>query len=562
MSGFAAAFAREAPGVTAAESEREGEFVHVYSGALADREESVRFLTLAPGIDDEDATEAFRRTAGAWENAAAHPNIVAVSDRGDEPRPWIAVPDVSGQPLDAAQSALAPAETKPVVADVAEALRHAALYNMSHLALRPDRVWVLPGEDGVTGLVDEWGLERAVRNAAGDPDVTPFTAPEAVGDPGAGDEQTDVYGLGALAYFALTGQPPISAGTDLAEAITAGEITPPSAVDESISPAVEEVVMEALATAPGDRPESAYAFKQAFEQAFPPADRESGTGGVSATDSGQADEQDGPADESGQADEQVEANDDSSVSRRAALGMLGVGGVAAGGGWLATQMDGDGDERAPPARTETPTDPSAGTPTPSGTVVFDEGFEDGEYADTFEIRRQQSDTSIDVTGENPRNGERSLAIRVGTSGQGDIAIQRAFSQTDTTLTYAAWIYPNSEAHNVHFNFSGATGSADISFNAAQHIIYRTDREIDESNRDYFGNPILHENPEVDRWYRTSITAYLSRQEVDFEVRDAAGNRWRETAVPATTDFERVRIGGTDYHGNYTFYVDDVVLRSE
>ena len=198
-------------------------------------------------------------------------------------------------------------------------------------------------------------------------------------------------------------------------------------------------------------------------------------------------------------------------------------------------------------------------PTQSGDTIFEEDFEDGEYTDTFDVKRQQSDTSIDVTGENPRNGDRSLTLRVGSTGQGDLALQRTFSQESGVLRYTAWIYPNSENHNIHFNFSGPDGNADISFNAAQQLIYRTDQDINADRRDHFGNPILHEHPDVNRWYRTSITAYLSQDTVDFEVTDSTGNEWTETSVPATTDFERVRIGGSDYHGNYTFYVDDISL---
>jgi len=158
-----AAFVREAPGVVAAESDHEGEFIHVYRGELADVDTPVRILALAPGIADEDVADAFTRVAGQWENASTHPNVVSMYTREETPRPWIAVERISERPLDVAQPTLSPGGVKTVVRDTAEAVRNAALYNTVHEVLRPDYIWVVADGDDVTTLVDDWGLRQGER---------------------------------------------------------------------------------------------------------------------------------------------------------------------------------------------------------------------------------------------------------------------------------------------------------------------------------------------------------------------------------------------------------------
>jgi len=333
MSEHATEFATEAPGVVTADSEREGGFVHVYRGELADVDAAVRFLVLAPDHRDGPAGTAFTRVASQWENANTHPNIVSVYDRGDTPRPWVAVARVDGQPLDAAQPGLSPGEVSSVVRGAARAVRNAALYNTVHGALRPDHIWVVAGGETVTALVDDWGLRQAASSAAGAFEPGPFAAPEVLDDPVAGDRRTDVYGLGAVAYYALTARPPVS-GPDLEEAIREGDVTQPSAVDSSLPEAVDSVVMQALATEPADRYDSAYAFGEAFGRTYPaeaPPTEERTTTEAAATTATARREEDKPA------GSETTDEPDSSVTRRAVLGALAVGGVGAGGVWLATR---------------------------------------------------------------------------------------------------------------------------------------------------------------------------------------------------------------------------------
>lgn len=429
-------FVRSAQGVATADSVHEGEYIHIYEGKLADENLPVRLLTLAPTVDDEDGTEAFRRTASAWANAQAHPSIVSAYAHDSEPRPWIAVENVDGDPLDAAQSDLSVSGVKSVIEDVAEGLRNAALYNTYHLDLRPDTVWVASDDERLLGLVDEWGLERAVRTAVDDLKVTPFTAPELVNNPDGGTEQTDVYGLGALAYFGLTGQPPITADVDLTSAITNKKITPPGKVSDSISTAVDAVVMEALATDPSNRQQSVYSFKQAFTQALT-SDKPDGQN-IGSSIGGQKNTA-ATASTSANIDDNEEASeDDTAVSRRAAIGILGLGSVGLGGGWVAAQVGSD--NSSPPPRTDPSTDPESQSSAESSTEPSAGTETNSLTRSATNQSREQTITRVNSAGEEYQTGYVTSApekIEAGEAVSVTIEVETLINAAEDNVVFGA-----------------------------------------------------------------------------------------------------------------------------
>lgn len=268
MSSGAEQFAETAPGVVSASQFFEGKHIHVYSGYLEDVEEEVRFLTLTPSVDDDSVESAFTRVCGQWQNPSTHPNVVTVHDRGRRPRPWLATEMPGGYRLEQLWQHVSAMDIETIVDDVAEAVRNAGLYNTRHLALGPKHVWVDWGEE-VTATVDNWGIYRACSVAAGEAPVWPYTAPELVEDPQAGSAETDVYGLGAIAYFALTGRSLFPTADDLTTAILEDPITPPGEIVPQLPRAVDDVVFSALSRDPSERHQSAHEFKEQFRQAMP-----------------------------------------------------------------------------------------------------------------------------------------------------------------------------------------------------------------------------------------------------------------------------------------------------
>jgi eukaryotic-like serine/threonine-protein kinase len=95
-----------------------------------------------------------------------------------------------------------------------------------------------------------------------------FMSPEqALGD-SEPDARSDIYSLGAVAYYLLTGVPPFD-GDRAVKIILAHaqqEVVPPSRLRSDIPPDVEQIVMRCLAKNPADRYPSAAALRQALSE--------------------------------------------------------------------------------------------------------------------------------------------------------------------------------------------------------------------------------------------------------------------------------------------------------
>jgi serine/threonine-protein kinase len=83
------------------------------------------------------------------------------------------------------------------------------------------------------------------------------------------DSRADIYALGCVAYFLLTGEPVFSGETPLAIAVHHVQTVPapPSAKsEEPVPPALDRLVMECLAKDPADRPRSARELSRRLRQ--------------------------------------------------------------------------------------------------------------------------------------------------------------------------------------------------------------------------------------------------------------------------------------------------------
>jgi serine/threonine protein kinase len=195
-----------------------------------------------------------------------HPNIARVFDLYEEAETeWAVMEYVPGRPLKeqiAERGAIAPEDAADLLDQVAAALAHIHGHGLVHLDVKPQNLLVTP--EGVVKLID-FGLTQPAGASQELIGGTTFgTAAYLAPEQAAGETvepATDVYALGCVVYEMLTGRPPFlgEAGQEVKhEVIRAHLETPPVAPsrlrpDLSLTGAIDDVVLWALAKRPGDR---------------------------------------------------------------------------------------------------------------------------------------------------------------------------------------------------------------------------------------------------------------------------------------------------------------------
>jgi serine/threonine protein kinase/SepF-like predicted cell division protein (DUF552 family) len=237
----------------------------------------------------EEMTELLEE-AELWQSLDAHEHIVGVVDWGETPKPWIAMEYMDGGTLRQRLDTVGPppiAEAIWIARCLCRAVRHAHRHGVVHLDLKPSNV-LFRGTEGETWNVPkiaDWGLATHLIEHSGTVEgLSPaYAAPEQV-DPdstAAPDDYTDIYQLGVILYELLTGELPYDAtGFALGQRIADPDATPipPSEREDTLSPAIDAVVLPALAHEKADRYETVVELRNALEalqtdRPFPPAVR-------------------------------------------------------------------------------------------------------------------------------------------------------------------------------------------------------------------------------------------------------------------------------------------------
>jgi serine/threonine protein kinase/WD40 repeat protein len=225
-----------------------------------DREVALKLLSAGPWASG-DFIERFRREA---QSAARleHPNIVTVFDAGSQhDLHYFSMRLVRGESLAAKlerDGRLAPREAARLLRLIADALDYAHRLVVLHLDLKPGNVLI---DEGGEPMVADFGLARRIDQAFADEgeDVsgTPsYMAPEqATARSQQIGRATDIYGLGAILYEALTGRPPFLAATPQAtlERVVGEAVVAPREHARDIPPDLEAICPKCLAKAPDQR---------------------------------------------------------------------------------------------------------------------------------------------------------------------------------------------------------------------------------------------------------------------------------------------------------------------
>ncbi len=240
--------------------------------------------------EDQEFVERFKREASSAAGLS-HQNIVAIFDRGEwEGTYYIAMEYVAGRSLKTIvreEGPLDPARAIDIVIQILRAARFAHRRGVIHRDLKPHNVII--DEEGRARVTD-FGIARA---GASDMTLTgsimgtaQYLSPEqAQGHVVSG--ASDLYSVGVILYELLTGVVPFDGETAVAIAFkqVSAQPRPPSEVNPSAPPALDAVVLRALAKDPAQRYADADEFIAALQrerQALPASAASAGTSALSA----------------------------------------------------------------------------------------------------------------------------------------------------------------------------------------------------------------------------------------------------------------------------------------
>jgi YVTN family beta-propeller protein len=227
-----------------------------------DRERALKVI--APMLS---ADSAFRQRFQQESRLAAsveHPNVIPIHHAGEEDGVlYLSMRFVDGPDLRQVvdgQGPLSLVHAATLIAGVAAGLDAAHASGLIHRDVKPANVLIEPGSEGERVFLTDFGISRlaggggTLTSSAGFIGSVDYVAPEQVeGQPT--DHRVDIYALGCLLHYALTGKPPFPRDNDLAKlyAHANAERPRPSEIGPGLPPAIDEIVARAMAIRPVDR---------------------------------------------------------------------------------------------------------------------------------------------------------------------------------------------------------------------------------------------------------------------------------------------------------------------
>jgi serine/threonine-protein kinase len=212
-----------------------------------------------------------------------HPNTVAVFDYGHSPDGvfYYAMEYLGGIDLEHLVRSYGPQPSGRVVhilGQVCGALHEAHAARLIHRDVKPANIILCErgSVPDIAKVVDFGLVQEITRDAASSTQVlgTPaYVAPEAVTDPDHITHAVDIYALGAVGYFLVTGRRLFEGATAVdicIQHVTKEPRRPSEVAPIAIAPEIEAILMKCLAKRPEDRYPTAAALADALE-ALPPA---------------------------------------------------------------------------------------------------------------------------------------------------------------------------------------------------------------------------------------------------------------------------------------------------
>jgi serine/threonine protein kinase len=249
--------------------------------ALMCRPSAVKIMDITEGEAEAGASRFEREVHLAAH--LTHPNTIQIYDFGRTPQNvfYYAMEYLSGMDLQRLVERfgpLPPGRTVFILRQICGSLAEAHTREIIHRDIKPSNIF-LTERGGLHDFVKvlDFGLAKRVESGevsavtkTGVVFGTPrYISPEALYGAEGIDKRTDLYNLGGVAYWLLTGRPPFSTTSNIDLIIDQVKTVPakPSDVCETpIPPGLDEIVMRCLEKRPEDRFQSADQLEEALSR--------------------------------------------------------------------------------------------------------------------------------------------------------------------------------------------------------------------------------------------------------------------------------------------------------
>jgi class 3 adenylate cyclase/tetratricopeptide (TPR) repeat protein len=229
---------------------------------------TIRFDVLSDLLTEfSDVKERFFREARAA-GKLNHPNIVTVYDVAEEDDVWFIVMEyLEGETLGeilSRERVLGVRRVMRIIKQVCSALEYAHSHGVIHRDIKPSNIMAMEGDQIKVMDFGIAKLSASTMTSTGSlMGTASYMSPEQISGQQI-DGRTDIFSMGILTYELLTGQRPFQGETipTLMYEILNHDPTPPTRLNPSITPLMDEIIAKALAK---DREQRYSSAKELFE---------------------------------------------------------------------------------------------------------------------------------------------------------------------------------------------------------------------------------------------------------------------------------------------------------
>jgi len=213
-----------------------------------------------------------------------HPNSVYIYDYGRTPdgQFYYAMEYLDGVTLEQLVTMDGPvsaARAVHILVQAARALAEAHAMGLIHRDIKPANIMLCErAQVPDTVKVLDFGLVKAIDSPEVDDNITQanavvgtphFLAPEAISQPDDVGPPSDVYALGAIGFFLVTGREVFTGGTVIevcSRHLSAPPESPSAVLGSAVDPGFEALILRCLAKPPGQRPRDGAALAEELER--------------------------------------------------------------------------------------------------------------------------------------------------------------------------------------------------------------------------------------------------------------------------------------------------------